>query len=191
LEIQEAVRALLRPRPHAFEVIPMQAKSLTLFLLGFGPALVAPVRAEVTVRFDHPDQYTDLQLSNGSMPKVKADLMNQLEKYLKTLGDQYLPKGDSLAIAVENIDMAGGFEPWRMPNLSWTRVISDVYPPRFDLRYVWKDPAGRVKADRREQVTDLNYRTMVNERQFSQRDPLRYEKALLQRWFRKTFGAGE
>ncbi len=162
------------------------ASLLLIACLAFAPV----VRADVSVTFEHPENYKDLQLSAGSTPKVQADLMNQFGKYFKQLGDLYLPKGDKLEIVVWNIDMAGGFEPWRNPNLIWTRILSDLYPPRYDLQYRWTDAAGRVKAEQRELVTDLNYRAMVGFTEFSPQDALRYDKATLKRWFRSRF-AGE
>lgn len=83
--------------------------------------------------------------------------------------------------------MAGGFERWRIPNGMWTRIISDVYPPKFKLHYVWKDKAGAVKGESSEWVTDQNYRSMVGVKEFMIHDSLRYEKALLKRWFRRSF----
>jgi hypothetical protein len=57
---------------------------------------------------------------------------------------------------VLDIDMAGEYEPWWAPLLTNMRFIRDVYRPRIDLRYTWRDAHGQVLAERRESVTDLN-----------------------------------
>lgn len=166
-------------------VNPINLPILLILLLLLSTALSPSVHAQVTVRFEQPEKYTDFELSTGSTPKAKADLMKQFEKYFQALGAQYLPKGDTLEIVILDIDMAGAFEGWRRPNLMWTRIISDVYPPKFVLHYVWRDKTGRIKADREETVTDLDY---LRFRDQTTLDPLRYDKALLSRWFRRTFG---
>ncbi|WP_020564055.1 DUF3016 domain-containing protein [Methylosarcina fibrata] len=149
----------------------------------------APAFAEVTIRFEPVERYTDLGLSGAATPAVQESLLKQLEKHLRQLGEQYLPKSDTLVIAIQDVDMAGAMEPWRSPNLINTRIIRDIYPPRFTLHYLWRDQAGRSKADREETLTDLNYLMRLDAARYLNNDPLRYEKALLDRWFRETFAA--
>jgi hypothetical protein len=83
--------------------------------------------------------------------------------------------------------MAGAYEPWRTPNLTNTRFIRDIYPPKFILRYRWHDTHGTLKADQQDTVTDLNYLMRLDTRQYRDSDPLRHEKTLLDRWFRERF----
>jgi len=149
----------------------------------------SPVLAEVTVRFEPAERYTDLALSGASTPAVQNDLLNQFEKHLKQLGESYLPEGDTLEIAIQDIDMAGAMEPWQTPGLIDTRIIRDIYPPRFSLHYLWRGKSGELKADKQEQLTDLNYLTWLDSSRYLNNDPLRYEKTLLDRWFRQTFSA--
>jgi len=149
----------------------------------------APVFAEVTVRFEPAEQYTDLGLSGASTPAVQESLLKQLEKHLKQLGESDLPKGDTLEIEIRDVDMAGATEPWHSPNLINTRIIRDIYPPRLTRHYLWRDKTGRIKADREEKPSDLNYLMRLDAARYLNNDPLRYEKALLDRWFKETFAA--
>lgn len=87
--------------------------------------------------------------------------------------------------------MAGVYEPWRTPNLTRTRFIRDIYRPKLVLHYRWLDKDGAVKADKDETVSDLNYLMRQETRKYQDNDPLRYEKTLLDRWFRETFAATE
>jgi hypothetical protein len=148
---------------------------------------VSPVLAEVTVRFEPADRYTDLALSGASTPRVQNDLLKQFEKHLKQLGESYLPKGDRLEVMIQDIDMAGAMEPWRSPNLINTRIIRDIYPPRFSLHYLWRTKTGELQANRQEKLTDMNYLMKLDTARYMNNDPLRYEKALLDRWFRQRF----
>jgi hypothetical protein len=114
-------------------------------------------------------------------------------RYLRTGFDELrangkiLAKSDTLDIVVRDIDMAGAYEPWRAPYLSNTRIMRDVYPPRITLHYLWRDGSGAVLADKQEILSDLNYLTLLDSRQYLPNDPLRYEKAMLERWFAQTF----
>ena len=146
-----------------------------------------PSSADVTVQFEQPDHYTDLSLGGSSSQSIQDDLLKQIEKHFKRLGERFLPKGDVLNIDVRDIDMAGAVEPWQTPNLSNTRIIRDVYLPKITLHYVWHDQVGVLKADKQETVTDLNYLMMLDSRLYNNNDPLRYEKAMLDRWFERSF----
>ncbi len=158
-----------------------------------GAALLSPyaVHAVVTVRYEHAEQYKDLGLSGSTTPSIQAVLMKQFEAHFKALGERYLPKDERLEIVVLDIDMAGAYEPWRTPNLTNTRIIRDMYPPKFSLHYRWHDKNGTLKADRQDAVSDLNYLMRLDSRQYRDSDPLRYEKTLLDRWFREQFFSTE
>ncbi len=113
--------------------------------------------------------------------------MGEFEKFLKSLGDSYLPPASHLDIQVLDIDMAGAYEPWRAPFLNNTRFIRDVYRPRFELSYVLRDSAGHVVSEKKESVSDLNYLHKLNPAHYPNNDNLRYEKALPREWFETTF----
>lgn len=87
--------------------------------------------------------------------------------------------------------MAGAMEPWRTPFYTDTRFIRDIYPPRISLHYVWRDKAGQVKADKQEKLSDQNYLMELIAAYYTNNDPLRYEKALLDNWFRRTFSSDQ
>jgi hypothetical protein len=170
-----------------FEITPMKSTISALILALASWLSSMPAFAEVTVQFDKPENFTDLSLASGAPERNVEFLTKDIAKFLDLLGNQYLPKGDKVDIIFRDIDMAGGFERWRIPNGMWTRIISDVYPPKFKLQYVWTDAAGHLKARKNELITDLNYRAMVGAKEFNTQDSLRYEKALLRRWFRASF----
>jgi hypothetical protein len=73
--------------------------------------------------------------------------------------------------------------------LTNSRIIRDIYSPKFSLHYVWRDKVGMLKANKQETLIDLNYLMLPDSRQYNNNDPLRYEKAKLDPWFENTFNA--
>lgn len=144
--------------------------------------------ADINVRFENAEHYTDLALSGAATPRVQADLLQQFEAHFRKLAPQYLPAGDKLDLVVEDIDMAGGFEPWQTPNATNARFIRDIYPPRIKLNYRWYGQDGQLKAENQEQISDLNYLILLDSVRYLNNDPLRYEKAMLDRWLAREFG---
>jgi len=166
----------------------MNTRILTAALVAAAAWLAPAARAEVSVQFVDPEKFSDLSLSGSTTEGVQRHIMGELSKYLKYLGDTYLRAGQKLDITFLDIDMAGDYEPWRTPNLTHTRFIREVYIPRMTLRHVWRDAQGKVLADQQERVSDLNY-LMIADPYYTYNDPLRYEKAMLRRWFEERFSA--
>jgi hypothetical protein len=139
----------------------------------------------VNVSFIHPENYTDASLQGGYGLSAEEATLKELGHFLETLGPRYLKSGQVLTLEVLNIDLAGRIEWWRR-NFYDTRILRDIYPPRFTLNYRLAE-AGRILVERQETVVDPNY--LANPGiYFSPSDPLRFEKAMLEDWFRRRFG---
>jgi hypothetical protein len=102
-----------------------------------------------------------------------------LSRYLKRLGQEQLPPGQSLRIELIDVDLAGTDIGMR------GRVITGGADwPRIRLRYTLEVP-GQPPRTGEELVQDMNYtRGLVGVRN----DPLHYEKRMLRAWFRERFG---
>ncbi len=150
-----------------------------------------PLSATEALRVDfvEPERYTDLSLSGSTTERIQTYVLGELERYLQDLAARSLPPSHTLHLTVFDLDMAGEYEPWRVPDLTNTRFIRDVYRPRIDLSYVWRDERGVVLAEQREQISDLAY-LMLAVPYYTYNDPLRYEKAMLRRWFEERFSGG-
>jgi hypothetical protein len=125
-----------------------------------------------------PEKFTDLQsswLSNDS-------LLKELSAHLSTLGQKVLPDTQSLQIEVTDIDLAGSMEyHWR---LSPMRVMRDISSPHITLR--WRMASADPSAAMTEvSLRDTAYLTRINH--YSDGDPLRYEKQMLDDWFQRSF----
>lgn len=145
------------------------------------PALAS---ASVKVTFVHPEQYSDPDLRGGFGSVRREATLPEIKRYLEQLGSRYLKPGEVLRIEVLDIQLAGQYEPWR-PQLSDVRILRDVTPPRFKLRYRL-EARGRVQLSAEEAVSDINY--LMNPSARFSSDRLVYEKAMLADWFRRRIG---
>jgi hypothetical protein len=80
--------------------------ALTCFLTGGRIAAAGTV----TVAFVHPETYTDADVNYGSGMKAEEPTPTQLGRYVESLGTRYLGPGQSVAIEVMHIDLAGWFQ---------------------------------------------------------------------------------
>jgi hypothetical protein len=157
-------------------------------LLGFSAAIAlawsAAAEAGITVSFNQPERYTDVGLYGEYSAKGRQATMREIEKHLEGLAARYLRPGQRLVVDVQDIDLAGRYEPWRSGAYN-VRVLNDVTWPRIAISYrLEQEGATPVVAE--ESIADLNYLMHVDARRTS--DPLRHEKAMLERWFKARFG---
>jgi Protein of unknown function (DUF3016) len=143
------------------------------------------VPSRVSVTFVQPERFTDVKDSAFGSAAGAADLLGDLDRYLRAAGDRYVPPGLTLEIRITNVDLAGEFEPWRGPQVDRVRIMRDVYPPRIDLEFRLTDAQGAVVAEGRRVLRDPLYLTGAV-RQDS--DRLRYDTLLLGNWLRQEFG---
>ena len=152
-----------------------------LLVINAAPSLAGMVN----VSFIHPEDFSDASLQGGYGTKAEQGTLEEIGRFFESLGSRYLKSGQVLTLEVLNIDLAGRIEWWRR-NFYGTRILRDIYPPRFTLSYRFAE-AGRVLVESQETVVDPNY--LANPGIYlSPNDPLRFEKAMLEDWFRRRFG---
>jgi len=141
--------------------------------------MVLPLGAAVTVSYGDPDRFTDAGDRNNDPRKI----MLTLERYLKQLGERYLPPQSNLKIEVLDLDRAG--RP-RMNLPTEIRIVSGKADmPCIELNYTL-EADNRVLQSRRERICDPDYLRSL-EPQYSEHDPVVYEKRMLEQWFRERF----
>ena len=150
-----------------------------LGLLALLTALAAPVPAlaQVSVRFVEPERYTDAANRFGSGPSLRVTLA-EMRRLFETLGDRVLAPGQRLDIDVLDIDLAGIDQPGALPY--GLRVVNDVTPPRFRLRYVLRE-GRRTVLSAEEAVSDLTF--LMRYARSSSGQTFYYERELLRDWF--------
>lgn len=137
--------------------------------------------AAVDVTFVEPEHYRDLKRSDSlTTQRERERIMDRLRAHIEKLGAKYLAEGETLEIEVLDIDLAGRYEPF-LHGSQDGRVATRVDWPSMQLRYVLTD-GGRDVLSGEERIADLAYLDHVGSRSSS--DSLRYEKAMLDVWFR-------
>jgi Protein of unknown function (DUF3016) len=146
-----------------------------------GAAHAAASDSPVTVSFVEPDRFADL----GDRVIDEPRNLKTLEAWFKTEGARYLANGQTLHIEVMDVDLAGQMKPGR--TLNDLRVVSGQADwPSIQLRYVLQ-AGGQTLSSGDERLSDLNYLGYAGRLQPG--DPLRYEKKMIDDWFKARFGA--
>ena len=141
-------------------------------------AFSAPALAQVNLRFVAPERYTDAGNRFGSGPPLRVTLA-EMRRLFESLGARVLAPGQSLDIDVLDIDLAGFDQPGASVPFG-LRVVNDVTPPRFRLRYVLRE-GRRTVLSAEEAVSDLNFLTRYARSSSGQ--TFHYERELLRDWF--------
>jgi len=153
----------------------------TAFLLSVA-ATAASAGGIVNVTFVDPDHFYDAGTTKHEVP----DNLKTIETHLKELGQRYLPDGQVLNISVLDIDLAGYVKPLAgsAREVRVARGATDW--PKFKLRYTLEANGATLKTGE-ETVADMNYGRHGQSYLYTNRDPLRYEKQMLDGWLRSHF----
>lgn len=143
-------------------------------------AMSVHATATVNITFVEPETFHDDDFRRSVR---RADIITEFSRYFKRLGDRYLKDNQTLSIDVLDAELAGRYEPWR-DTFSDVRILRDVTPPRFKIRYSLEQN-GEILMRGEETLTDINYLQNPSARSSMQRFP--YEKDMLQDWFHKRF----
>lgn len=137
--------------------------------------------ARVQVVFVQPDRFRDVGDRYSGGGSARDSYLKDLDRYLQSRAARLMPEGQRLVVSITDIDMAGGFEPWR-GRLGDTRIVRDVYPSRIDLTFALTRGDGSVLKQGERKLRDP---ALPGRPGLSPNDPLRYEKALLDDWLER------
>lgn len=143
----------------------------------------------VEVVFVQPEKFTDVGNSHAPAPadRQREALLGQLRRHLEERAAQHVAKGNRLAVSITDVDMAGGFEPWRGPRMGNIRIVRNIYPPRIVLSYQLTGADGKLIGEGNRVLSDLAYMHSIEYRD----DPLLHEKKLLDDWLEREFARPE
>jgi len=110
--------------------------------------------------------------------------MKQLSDELRRRADRVLPAGQQLQVSINDIKLAGAFEPWRRDNQQDIRFMKDIYPPRIELHYKLLAADGSTIREGDAKLRDGAY---LQRSIGTSTDPLRYDKRMLAEWVNKGF----
>jgi len=130
------------------------------------------------VKFIKSDSFADMPYSHHA----RDDVMNELQQHFAKLAAK-LPSDQTLKIEVIDIDLAGRIEPNQIGlNIDMRILRGGADWPRMKFTYSVESQGKIVKTGAAD-VSDMNYLRSFN--RYSANEPLRYEKKMLDEWFRK------
>ncbi|MFD2365551.1 DUF3016 domain-containing protein [Pseudoduganella sp. GCM10020061] len=133
-----------------------------------------------TVTFTHPENYSDFPYS-----EVDRDwLLKETADHFIKLAAR-LPAGQDLKIEVLDYDLAGDRKIGYAYLHDFRILKGRADWPSMNVRYTLTEN-GQVIKQGEERIRDMAYLNHIN-RYFSG-DPLRYEKQMVEEWFRERFG---
>jgi hypothetical protein len=123
-----------------------------VLLINASPGLAGTVN----VSFIDPENLTDASLQGGYGMRAEQGTLDEIGRFFESLGSRYLKSGQVLTLDVLNVDLAGRIEWWRR-NFYDTRILRDVYPPRFKLNYQLAEAGGFWSRARRRWSTQITW----------------------------------
>lgn len=111
----------------------------------------------------------------------------RISDHLRKSADRILPDGQRLQVHVNDISLAGSFEPWHQPGTQDIRILKDIYPPWMSVHYTLLAADGKVIREGDAKLRDGSY--LQREPPGYPTDPLRYDKRMVDDWLRNEFGA--
>ena len=142
-------------------------------------ALSAAAQADVKVDFVNPEKFTDIKDNNGFR---QMEVLKDIEAHLIERAGKSLP-GRDVRIHVTDVDLAGEVEPFGR-RAEWLRVMRTVTLPSIAFSYEVSE-GGKVVQQGEVRLRDMNYQDGFNS--YSSGDTLRYEKRMIDRWFKEQF----
>lgn len=157
----------------------MKTSNRLIFLLLY-LAIPTTLASDVSVSYVSPEKYQDVGINQRDIDRN----LQTLEEHFQQLGKLYLPLSQTLKLEILDIDLAGRYEPWQPPPFHDVRIMrsSAATWPLIKLRFTLSEGTQVIKQGE-ESITDLNYLDRVTAS--GESDPLRYEKQMLEDWFRQ------
>lgn len=144
-------------------------------------AVTDPAASAVHVRYAHPESFTEARQTPPGERQDARSYLAPLKHYIQHRASRVLQPGQQLSIVVTDVDRAGQYEPLFGAQNGWMRVIRGTYPPRIDLHFTLRNAQGTVVKQGTRKLLDLGFMDTISA---TDTDPLRYEKALVDRWLR-------
>ena len=168
----------------------MKTRHLVSLLAGLALSAGFAIRADaaakkienVSVVFQDPDHFTDVQDRFSSMPS--AAFLSELHDYVQETASSRLPAGAKLTVTFVDIDLAGIVRPDK-DNI---RIMTGTTLPRAHIKFQLVGADNQVIKEGERRLSDMNYQQTVNLQ--NRNEPLGYDKQLLKDWITKEFKPG-
>ena len=143
-----------------------------------------PGDGPVQVRWTDPAEFTELRQSRNRWEAARGNWVVTLAEHLQKSAAARLPEGQHMDITITDIQRAGSFEPWLMPDMQHVRMMRDIYPPRMNLGVRITGQDGQLVSEGQHRLSDMNYLHSTPPT-INSSDPLRHEKHMIDTWVRR------
>lgn len=154
-----------------------QAALAAALVCAAGAAFAGPA----TVTFANPDNFADMPREASGREQILADLT----EHFSALAGK-LPAGQELKVEVLDLDLAGRSWPGMWGGRDLRVLEGGADWPHIKLRYTITQD-GKVVKSGEETVQNMDYLWRLN--RYSSGDSLRYEKQMLDTWFKTLTAA--
>jgi len=162
--------------------------AMILVMASTGAIARAELPSRVQVAWAPPAQLSEVKHNPMRYGIMRPeDWMQRLGDYLRVRADRVLPPGQQLQVTIDDITLAGSFEPWHGPNLDDARFMKDIYPPRLKLHYRLTAADGSTIREKDVRLIDMGY--LQHTGVPTDTDPLRYDKRQIEDWLNQEFRA--
>lgn len=148
-----------------------------------------PAEGTVAVSWNDPAKFSELRGSGNRSEAERGDWVTDLARYLRQRAERKLPGDERLEVTITDIRRAGNFEPWRGIEFRDVRILRELYWPRIAIDFKLTRADGSIAAEGQRVLSDPSY--LGSSSIAGEGDPLRYEKALIDRWVRRELGRSE
>ena len=146
------------------------------------------LRGDLALKFADPETFTDFEYSQTRRTIGTEFFSREIKRYLDRAVEKALPQGAVLTLEVQDIDLAGGFEPWQRFPLTEVRFFRGRYPPMTLFRYRVEDEKGNVLAEGKKRLREVAFQERYS-RGINSRSNFYYERRMLEDWIRHELAA--
>ncbi len=148
-------------------------------------AFIATATQAAEITYDRPERFTDATFERPRSEKNLREVQSGVDKMFSRLAEKYLAPGQTFRVVVRDIDLAGRIEA--TASLAYDlRVMRSSSWPRLSFAYDVIENGVVVRSGEAD-IHDFNYLNGFN--RYFESDRLRYERQMLENWFRKNFPA--
>ena len=157
----------------------MNTKLIGLALACLAGLSAGSASAGVVVTYSHPENFQDMPFAQSDRERV----LKELTEHFARLGKR-LPADQELRVEVLDFDMAGRILP-RASGQQDIRIVKDGADwPTMLVRYQLLSN-GQVLSSGEDRLKDMNYIYTDRINRYGDGDLLRYEKRMIDDWFKK------
>lgn len=156
----------------------MKAKTIIIVAIA-SFAILTTSKATTNILFNEPETFSDVSFSQFPNDRDREYILEDLESFIVEEIDRQFGDRFTFNLIVNNVDLAGEFEPWRDSRFgSEVRIIKSIYPARISFDFEIINSKDQVIASGSENLMMMDKILSFNLRH--EESP--YVKELIVRW---------